>query len=114
MEFFGYQTKDIKETLAQLTVLWATLGLTNSRSKDLREIMDYLTRRQSRPNTQYPDNPEVFTQKISKINKKLKVLLGETLATPYLVTNQKGMISSVGNSYIPLNSCIKELSRIFD
>ena len=61
-----------------------------------------------------PDNPEVLTQKISKINKKLKVLLGETLATPYLVTNQKGMISSVGNSYIPLNSCIKELSRIFD
>lgn len=37
-----------------------------------------------------PENPEVLTQKISKINKKLKVLLGETLATPYLVTNQKG------------------------
>jgi hypothetical protein len=37
-----------------------------------------------------PENPEVLTQKISKINKKLKVLLGETLANPYLVTNQKG------------------------
>jgi hypothetical protein len=37
-----------------------------------------------------PMNTSLFTQKVSKINKKLKVLLGETLATPYLVTNEKG------------------------
>lgn len=37
-----------------------------------------------------PMNSSLFTQKVSKINKKLKVLLGETLATPYLVTNEKG------------------------
>jgi hypothetical protein len=37
-----------------------------------------------------PENPEVLTQKVSKINKKLKGLLGETLAKPYLITNEKG------------------------
>lgn len=37
-----------------------------------------------------PRNPEVFTQKVSKINKKIKDLLGEKLATPYLIVNEKG------------------------
>jgi len=37
-----------------------------------------------------PENPEVLTQKVSKINKKLKSLLGETLAKPYLIKNEKG------------------------
>lgn len=35
-------------------------------------------------------NPSLFTQKVSKINKKIKSLLGETLAKPYLITNEKG------------------------
>ena len=37
-----------------------------------------------------PRNPEVFTQKVSKINKKIKDLLGEKLAIPYLIVNEKG------------------------
>jgi len=37
-----------------------------------------------------PENPEVLTQKVSKINKKIKGLLGETLAKPYLISNEKG------------------------
>lgn len=37
-----------------------------------------------------PNNPEVFTQKVSKINKKLKDLLGEKFAIPYLIVNEKG------------------------
>jgi hypothetical protein len=37
-----------------------------------------------------PENPEVLTQKISKINKKLRDLLGSKLATPYLIVNEKG------------------------
>ena len=37
-----------------------------------------------------PRNPEVFTQKVSKINKKIKDLLGEKLALPYMVINEKG------------------------
>jgi hypothetical protein len=36
-------------------------------------------------------NPSLFTQKVSKINKKIKGLLGETLAKPYLITNEKGI-----------------------
>jgi hypothetical protein len=37
-----------------------------------------------------PDNPEVITQKVSKINKKLKDLLGVSLAVNYLIVNEKG------------------------
>lgn len=37
-----------------------------------------------------PDNPEVITQKVSKINKKLKDLLGASLAVNYLIVNEKG------------------------
>lgn len=37
-----------------------------------------------------PMNTSLFTQKVSKINKKIKDLLGEKLATPYLVVNEKG------------------------
>jgi hypothetical protein len=37
-----------------------------------------------------PENPEVLTQKISKINKKLRDLLGEKLANNYLIINEKG------------------------
>jgi hypothetical protein len=74
MEFFGYQTKDIKETLAQLTVLWATLGLTNSRIKDLREIMDYLTSHQSRPYTQYLKLGKRYTRKLTILNRYVTLL----------------------------------------
>jgi hypothetical protein len=37
-----------------------------------------------------PMNTSLFTQKVSKINKKIKDLLGEKLATPYLIINEKG------------------------
>lgn len=37
-----------------------------------------------------PMNTSLFTQKVSKINKKIKDLLGEKLATPYLIVNEKG------------------------
>ena len=37
-----------------------------------------------------PRNPEVLTQQVSKINKKLKDLLGETFAKPYLVVHILG------------------------
>jgi hypothetical protein len=37
-----------------------------------------------------PLDTSLFTQKVSKINKKLKGLLGETLAKPYLISNERG------------------------
>jgi len=37
-----------------------------------------------------PINTSLFTQKVSKINKKIKDLLGDKLATPYLILNEKG------------------------
>jgi hypothetical protein len=37
-----------------------------------------------------PYNSDPFTQKVSKINKKLKDLLGEKLAKPYLIFNENG------------------------
>jgi uncharacterized Zn finger protein len=38
-----------------------------------------------------PENPEVIIQKVSKINKKLKDLLGESLAMNYQIVNEKGI-----------------------
>jgi hypothetical protein len=38
-----------------------------------------------------PENPEVITQKVSKINKKIKDLLGESLAKNYQIVNEKGI-----------------------
>lgn len=89
MEFFGYQTKDIKETLAQLTVLWATLGLTNSRIKDLREIMDYLTRRQSRPYTQYLKLGKRYTRKQTILSRYIKLLDMGNCDLEFLLMNNK-------------------------
>ena len=37
-----------------------------------------------------PMNTSLFTQKVSKINKKIKDLLGDKLATPYMIVNEKG------------------------
>ena len=37
-----------------------------------------------------PFNPSLFTQKVSKINKKLRDLLGSKMANPYLIVNEKG------------------------
>jgi hypothetical protein len=37
-----------------------------------------------------PSDTSLFTQKVSSINRELKGLLGETLAKPYLITNEKG------------------------
>jgi hypothetical protein len=37
-----------------------------------------------------PYNSDPFKQKVSKINKKLKDLLGESLAKNYLIVNEKG------------------------
>jgi hypothetical protein len=37
-----------------------------------------------------PMNTSLFTQKVSKINKKLKDLLGEKLSIPYIIVNEKG------------------------
>jgi hypothetical protein len=37
-----------------------------------------------------PKNPEVFIQKVSKINGKIKKILGESLANNYLIFNENG------------------------
>jgi hypothetical protein len=74
MEFFLYQTKDNKETIAQLSVLWATLGLSNRRIKDLRKIMNHLTKNQSRPYTHYLKLGKQYTKKITILNRYVTLL----------------------------------------
>jgi hypothetical protein len=53
----------------------------NISEKELNSTLDYWVD---------PDNPEVFTQKVSKINKKLKDLLGDLLAKNYQIINDDG------------------------
>jgi hypothetical protein len=89
MEFFGYQTKDIKETLAQLTVLWATLGLNNHSIRNLREIMSFLTNNQSRPYRQYLKLGTRLTKKSTILNRYIKLLDMGNCDLEYLLLNNK-------------------------
>jgi hypothetical protein len=89
MKFFKYQSKDIKETLAQLSVLWSTLGLTNSRIKNLHEIMDFLTRHQSKPYTQYLKLGKRYTRKLTIINRYVALLDLGNCDLEFLLLNNK-------------------------
>jgi len=52
-ESFSSQSKMVKETLAQLTVIWAIGSLKNKKIKMLQAIMAFLTAQQSPPYTAY-------------------------------------------------------------
>jgi len=89
MQFFRYQTKEIKETLAQLSVLWATLGLNNHSIRNLREIMSYLTNNQSRPYRQYLKLGTRLTKKSTILNRYIKLLDMGNCDLEYLLLNNK-------------------------
>lgn len=74
MESFEYQTMDITETLAQLSVLWSTLGLSNSKVKEMHGIMNHLTLEQSRPYKQYLKLGKHYTKKLTILNRYVKLL----------------------------------------
>ena len=89
MEFFLYQTKDIKETIAQLSVLWSTLGLSNKRIKDLHKIMNHLTKNQSRPYTHYLKLGERYTKKLIILKRYVTLLDLGNCDLEFLLMNNK-------------------------
>ncbi len=89
IEYFKYQTTDIKETVAQLSVIWSTLGLTNARIKRMLEIMDFLTRHQSRPYSQYLKLGKLYTRKLTILNRYVALLDLRNSDLEYLLLNNK-------------------------
>ncbi len=90
MESFEYQTNDIVETLAQLSVLWSTLGLSNSKIKEMQRIMHHLTSDQSMPYKQYLKLGKHYTRKLTILNRYVKLLdIGNCDLDYLLLINKK-------------------------
>jgi hypothetical protein len=89
IEYFKYQTEDIKETVAQLSVIWSTLGLTNARIKRMLEIMAFLTKHQSRPYTQYLKLGKRYTRKLTILNRYVALLNLRNCDLEFLLLNSK-------------------------
>ena len=77
----GVKLMDLWERKVEIKECYRQVKNGNISEKELNTTIDFWVD---------PDNPEVITQKVSKINKKLKDLLGESLATNYLIMNVKG------------------------
>jgi len=77
----GVRLMDLLDKREELKECYRQVKNGNISEKELISTLDYWVN---------PDNPEVITQKVSIINKKLKVLLGETAAKNYLIVNEKG------------------------
>ncbi|MFN5218865.1 MAG: hypothetical protein ACK5CL_08855 [Sphingomonadales bacterium] len=79
------EDKFITETMAQLSVIWACIGLTNSRIKNLLSIMDFLADRQPAPYYQYKKMGK-NQSKIATIQKRyLKLLDLSNIDLEYLL-----------------------------
>jgi hypothetical protein len=64
----------IKETIAQLSVIWSTMGLKDKKTQNLLRIMDFLTSKQSYPYQQYPRLKKHYSKKIRILNRFIKLL----------------------------------------
>ena len=93
MYIFSHQTTEIKETIAQLSVIWATLGLRNKNTNALREIMDFLTKNQSSPYRQYLKLGERYTKKSTILNRYVQLQDKENSDLNYLLMINKKMDS---------------------
>jgi hypothetical protein len=93
MYVFTHQTRDIKETIAQLSVIWSTLGLRNKKVTALKEIMDFLSQNQSRPYKQYLKLGNKYSKKSTILNRYVQLLDGENCDLDYLLLSNLKMDS---------------------
>jgi uncharacterized protein YfkK (UPF0435 family) len=77
----GVKLNDLEERKEELKECYRLIKNGNISDRELNSTIEYWVD---------PENPEVITQKVSKINKKLKDLLGESLAKNYQIINEKG------------------------
>jgi hypothetical protein len=86
----GVKLNDLEERKEELKECYRLIKNGNISDRELNSTIEYWVD---------PENPEVITQKVSKINKKLKDLLGVGLAKNYLIVNEKGKY----NVKLPMN-----------
>ena len=89
MYVFTHQTKEIKETIAQLSVMWSVLGLQNKKVKTLLEIMSYLSQYQSWPYRQYLKMGNEYKKKSTVLNRYVNLLDFENSDLDYLLLKNK-------------------------
>jgi hypothetical protein len=86
---FTYQTKEIKETIAQLSVVWSVLGLRNKKIIVLNEIMDFLSNKQSWPYRQYLKLGKKQSKKSTILNRYIQLLDEKSCDINYLLLNSR-------------------------
>jgi hypothetical protein len=91
MLVFTYQTKEIKETIAQLSVIWSTLGLSNKKVNSLNEIMSFLSNNQSSPYRQYLKLQKQNSKKSTILNRYVQLLDAENCDLNYLLLSNLKM-----------------------
>lgn len=91
MHIFPHQTKEIKETIAQLSVLWSVLRLKNQRVNTLRLIMDFLAPRQSWEYNQFLLLGKKYSKTSTILNRYVQLLDSENCDLNYLLLINKKM-----------------------
>jgi len=91
MLVFTHQTKEIKETIAQLSVIWSTLGLRNKKVNSLNEIMSFLSNNQSSPYRQYLKLQKQNSKKSTILNRYVQLLDAENCDLNYLLLSNLKM-----------------------
>jgi hypothetical protein len=71
---FQCADSEIIETIAQLAVIWSTMGLKDEKTQNLLRIMDFLTTKQSYPYRQYIKLKKHYSKKIRILNRYIKLL----------------------------------------
>ena len=96
MYVFTHQTKEIKETIAQLSVIWAALGLRNKNVNAIRKIIEFLSQHQSWPYRQYFKLGKNTSKKSTILNRYVNLLDSENSDLNYLLLRNKKMDSLRG------------------
>jgi hypothetical protein len=93
-EGFSYQSTEIIETMAQLSVVWALLRLKNERVKRINLIFQYLTDQTSRPYRLYQNLGKKQSHVKTILKRYHNLLEGKNYGVSYLLTGvDAGMFS---------------------
>lgn len=95
MESFQESDTAIKETIAQLCVIWSTLRMKDNKTKVLLIIMDYLTVKQPFPYRQYLKLRNDYNKKNIILNRYIKLLDGWDYDLDYLLLKSKTLTPSI-------------------
>jgi hypothetical protein len=95
MDSFNAASKEIIETIAQLSVIWSTLGMKDQKTQELLKIMDYLTSKQPYPYRQYLKLSKDYNKKNRILNRYINILDEWDYDLDYLLLKTKTLIPSI-------------------